>query len=80
MLVSEDNKNIFIFGHLEYDVNTLYEEYLCDKEKGLEPNFPENYARIEDKRFKQIWRSEASVFFQNWINDVYQQTLYDWVL
>ncbi|MGX6969629.1 homoserine O-succinyltransferase [Vagococcus bubulae] len=80
MLVSEDNKNIFIFGHLEYDANTLYEEYLRDKEKGLNTDFPENYAHFDDKRFKQIWRSEASLFFQNWINDVYQQTPYDWVL
>lgn len=80
ILVSEDNKNIFIFGYLEYDANTLYAEYLRDKEKGFNTNFPENYDRFDDKRFKQIWRLEASVCFQNWINDVYQQMLYDWVL
>lgn len=81
MLVSEDDKNIFIFGHLEYDANTLYDEYIRDREKQLGTKFPENYEKMtpESQYYKQTWRSEASLFYQNWLNDVYQQTPYNWV-
>jgi len=81
MLVSNDDKNIFIFGHLEYDGNTLYEEYLRDRERKLGTAFPKHYHRRDETKdeFKQVWRSEASLFYQNWLNEVYQRTPYDWV-
>lgn len=81
MFVSNDDKNVFILGHLEYDANTLYEEYLRDQEKQLGTQFPNYYEKIENtNQFKQTWRSEASLFYQNWLNLVYQITPYDWVI
>ena len=81
MLTSVDEKNIFIFGHLEYEANTLYEEYLRDRDKRLGTAFPKYYYRLDKLRdeFKQVWRSEASLFYQNWLNEVYQRTPYNWI-
>lgn len=81
IMVSEDEKNIFILGHMEYDTETLHEEYLRDQEKNLGTQLPENYyfgeATVEN--IKNTWRSEAFLLYHNWLNDVYQRTPYEWV-
>ena len=40
LLVSHDHKNSFLLGHLEYYTETLKEEYLRDKAKGLKTALP----------------------------------------
>jgi len=75
---SRDNKKIFLFGHSEYDTNTLETEYKRDLGKGLDIDAPINYYR--DAINSQIdvkWRSTANLFYYNWLNYyVYQVTPY----
>ncbi|WP_147613135.1 homoserine O-acetyltransferase MetA [Treponema pectinovorum] len=77
---SNDNRLIFMMGHLEYDTETLSKEYFRDKEKGLNIDVPLNYFPGDDpaKKPKNSWRSTAHLFFSNWLNYyVYQETPYD---
>lgn len=78
---SNDNREIFMTGHLEYDTNTLSTEYWRDRSKGLEINLPENYFPGDDPEKDPVssWRSTAHLFFSNWLNYyVYQETPFDY--
>lgn len=79
MVVSEDARNVFILGHLEYDAQTLANEYFRDKQKGLNTEIPFNYFPNNDpSQTPEItWRAHANMFYHNWLNLVYQQTPYD---
>ena len=73
-------KQIFVTGHSEYDKDTLKNEYLRDKEKGLEIDIPKNYSPNDDPTKEPIvsWRAHANLLFSNWLNYfVYQTTPYD---
>ncbi len=73
-------KQIFVTGHSEYDKDTLKNEYLRDKEKGLEIDIPKNYFPNDDPSKEPIvsWRAHANLLFSNWLNYfVYQTTPYD---
>ncbi len=77
IIKSNDNKKIFITGHLEYDTTTLAEEFWRDKNAGLDIAIPKNY--FPDNNIKKApfssWRSTAHLFYSNWLNYyVYQET------
>lgn len=76
---SVDQRDLFIFGHLEYSRHTLDLEYQRDKEKGLDVQPPENYYPADDSTSEPIvsWRSYAYILFNNWLNETYQKTSYD---
>ncbi|MFA9381466.1 MAG: homoserine O-succinyltransferase [Acetanaerobacterium sp.] len=80
-IVSADNdRQIFVTGHSEYDRMTLAEEYFRDLDKGLAVGMPENYFpdNNPDNPPPFIWRSHANLLYSNWLNYVvYQQTPYD---
>ena len=77
-IVSNHNgRQIFIFGHSEYEAGTLAEEYFRDLDKGLPIQLPCNYFPQDDPAQKpiRIWRSHAYLFYSNWLNYyVYQST------
>ena len=77
LLVSHDHKNSFLLGHLEYYTETLKEEYLRDKAKGLKTALPKNYFSDQQGTVINRWRGHASLFFSNWIHETYQRTPYD---
>ena len=56
---SLDNKHIFVFGHAEYDWDTLNREYERDVKRGLDIAVPENYFPDDDPKQRPIvrWRS-----------------------
>ena len=47
---SLDNKHIFVFGHAEYDWDTLNREYERDIKKGMDIAVPENYFPNDDPK------------------------------
>lgn len=77
---SEDSRHFFVFGHPEYDTDTLAEEYHRDVEKGLEPQLPKHYFPNDDPTQRPVsnWRATAQLLYTNWLNYyVYQATPYD---
>ncbi len=79
-IVISDDQEIFITGHMEYDVSTLANEYQRDVNKGITPAFPLNYYPGDDPRYDPVlsWRSYSTLVFTNWLNYyVYQLTPYD---
>jgi homoserine O-succinyltransferase len=77
---SKGGRKIFVTGHSEYDPKSLQNEYLRDREKGIDINVPENYY-VDNKFGNDLivkWRSHANLLFANWLNYyVYQETPYD---
>ena len=68
-----------MFGHSEYDRDTLQREYERDKNLGLDIDVPENYYPDDDPTKAPIvrWRSTGTLIFTNWLNYyVYQETPY----
>ncbi len=80
IIADGSNRQIFITGHAEYDRDTLKNEYLRDKEKGLEIEVPKNYFPYDDPSLTPLitWKGHASLMYSNWLNFcVYQETPYD---
>ena len=82
LVIDEDGKQIFVMGHPEYDRYTLHNEYMRDKNKGLDISIPVNYYPDNDdtKRPLLQWRSHGNILYSNWLNYyVYQQTPYEFI-
>ncbi len=80
IVASKDGKRIFVTGHSEYDSNTLKNEYLRDKNKGLNIEIPKNYFKDDNPKSQPIvkWKSHSNLLFNNWLNYyVYQITPYE---
>ena len=80
ILASKNLREVYSFGHLEYDRDTLAKEYQRDCLAGKNPHIPENYFRNDDPSTRPAlsWNLPAAQFFTNWINyAVYQETPYD---
>ena len=79
MLHEPKARRVYIFNHLEYDHDTLSQEYLRDKQTGKAIHVPANYYPQDqvDERPSQSWRSHAHLLFSNWINSIYQDTPYN---
>ncbi len=78
IIKSSDNKRVFVMGHMEYDRDTLKNEYERDKAKGLDIQPPVNYFKDSTHTaVKMNWTSTANLFYINWLNYyVYQVTPY----
>ncbi len=78
--MTANGRQIFISGHSEYDADTLRNEYLRDRNAGLDTPVPENYFPMDDPENPPIvrWRGHANLLYSNWLNYfVYQTTPYD---
>ena len=76
----KNGRQFFSFGHLEYDRQTLANEYFRDVNRGLNPEIPCNYFPNDDVCAvpNHSWRAHANLLFGNWLNYyVYQQTPYN---
>ena len=79
-MANKDRRQIFITGHLEYDRDTLKNEYLRDLNKGLPIEVPKHYFENDDCNTVPLvnWRESANIVFGNWLNYcVYQNTPYN---
>lgn len=76
----QESSQFFVSGHSEYDLFTLRDEYLRDKQNGLNPAIPCNYFPGDDDTARPVnhWRAHGQLLFTNWLNYyVYQTTPYD---
>lgn len=79
LVVRHDCRQIFVFGHSEYDRSTLANEYFRDLKAGKPIQLPQHYFPQDDPSQKPrfIWRGHANLLFKNWLNIVYQTTPYE---
>lgn len=80
IVANKSRRQIFITGHLEYDRDTLKNEYMRDLNKGLSIEIPKYYFENDDyNNIPQVtWRESANIVFGNWLNYcVYQNTPYN---
>ena len=68
-----------MFNHIEYDTNSLGDEYWRDRSAGKPIELPRNYFPHDDpnQQPENRWRSHAHLLFGNWINEMYQTTPYE---
>ncbi|MDY5974005.1 homoserine O-acetyltransferase MetA [Streptococcus hyovaginalis] len=79
ILASSDLREVYSFGHLEYDRETLAKEFERDQAAGKAPKLPVGYFKSDnpEEGILMRWSLAASTFFSNWINyAVYQETPY----
>ena len=77
---SVDSRRFFVFGHPEYDRDTLNSEYVRDVGRGIDPAIPINYYPDDDpeREPEARWYAHAQLLYTNWLNYyVYQTTPYD---
>ena len=79
LVEDKKHRSIYIFNHLEYDSDTLGQEYDRDMASRKDANFPENYFPNDDPTKAPLnrWRSHGFLLYGNWINEIYQTTHYD---
>lgn len=80
LALANEGKQIFVMGHPEYDRVTLHNEYIRDKEKGLNIQLPKHYYTDDDFHIRPNlqWRSHGNLLYANWLNYyVYQVTPYE---
>ncbi len=80
LVAHKNGRQFFSFGHMEYDRQTLANEYFRDLNRGLKPEIPCNYFPNDDVGAtpNHSWRAHANLLFGNWLNYyVYQQTPYN---
>ena len=73
------HRALYIFNHLEYDSDTLKQEYDRDVDSGTPINVPCNYYPEDDPAHapQNRWRSHAHLLYGNWVNEIYQSTPFD---
>ncbi|QWT17690.1 homoserine O-succinyltransferase [Collinsella sp. zg1085] len=77
---SVDSQNFFVFGHPEYDAETLRLEYERDCAHNVPVEVPKHYFPGDNPQAtpRNTWRSAAQLLYTNWLNYyVYQTTPYD---
>lgn len=79
LVQDNDNRALYLFNHLEYDSETLKEEYDRDIAAGKAIDVPANYFPDDDpaRAPANRWRSHAHLLYGNWINEIYQTTPFD---
>ena len=79
MVQCQKTQDLFVLNHLEYDAETLAAEYERDIQEGRNTALPANYYPDNNPANEPVnyWRPFAYLLMANWLNDLYQTTLYD---
>ena len=79
LLDDPGHRSLHMFNHVEYDTDTLGDEYFRDVAAGKTIALPHDYfpGNDPDRRPQNRWRSHAHLLFGNWINQIYQTTPYE---
>jgi len=65
-----------MFNHLEYDAESLRDEFLRDRQAGKPISLPANYFPDDDptRPVPNVWRSAAHLLFGNWLAEIRRMT------
>ena len=79
LIEESKNKILYMLNHIEYETNSLKDEYLRDLKNNSNTPVPYNYFAENNPNFKPInrWRGHAHLLFGNWINQIYQEAPFD---
>ncbi|MBC6438016.1 MAG: homoserine O-succinyltransferase [Rhodobacteraceae bacterium] len=79
LVEDQGHRALYIFNHLEYDSETLKQEYDRDIASATPVSVPVNYYPEDDpaRTPTNRWRSHAHLLYGNWINQIYQTTPFD---
>ncbi len=74
----EAQNALYMFDHLEYDIETLKLEYDRDINKGEPINVPANYYPGDDPTLPPLnrWRAHGHLLYGNWITEIYRTAPY----
>jgi homoserine O-succinyltransferase len=66
------NRATCMFNHLEYDTETLRDEFHRDRLAGKQPKLPANYFPDDDptRPAANVWRPWAHLLFGNWLAEI----------
>lgn len=79
LLRDEALNALYMFNHLEYDDDTLKQEYDRDIAAGEEIGVPVDYYPGDDPARPPAnrWRSHGHLLYGNWVNQIYQTSPFD---
>ena len=80
IVTNQDSRQVFSFGHWEYNIDTLHKEYERDLAENKDIQLPQNYYLGDgsQQKIRDDWKESGSLFFSNWLHDIiYQGTPYD---
>ena len=72
-LVEErSSRAVYMFNHLEYDAETLRDEFLRDRLAGKPVGIPRGYFPDDDPRRApaNVWRPYGHLLFANWLGEI----------
>ena len=72
LIEDRGNRAVYMFNHLEYDAETLREEFLRDRLAGRPVDVPSNYFPNDDaaRSPANVWRPLAYLLFSNWLDEI----------
>jgi len=72
LIEDRENRAVCMFNHLEYDAETLREEFLRDRLAGKPVGVPSNYFPDDDptRSAVNVWRPLAYLLFGNWLGEI----------
>ena len=79
MLRHGTSGDLYVLNHLEYDAQTLADEYHRDASEGLGTALPKYYFPDNDASLTPVnyWRPFAYLLASNWLNELYRDTPFD---
>lgn len=66
------NRAVYMFNHLEYDAETLRDEFCRDRLAGRPVDVPRGYFPDDDTRRApvNVWRRHGHLLFGNWLDEI----------
>lgn len=74
LIEDRGNRAVYMFNHLEYDAETLRDEFFRDQRAGKPVGIPRNYFPGDDPRRApaNVWRPYSYLLFNNWLGEIYR--------
>lgn len=69
LIINKELNSTYLTGHLEYQTETLAQEYQRDVAAKLNPPKPKNYFNTQNQPIN-TWKKTAITLYQQWINNV----------
>jgi hypothetical protein len=74
LLEDHARRAVYMFNHLEYDAETLRDEFLRDRRAGKPVEIPRDYFPSDDpgRAPVNIWRPYGHLLVANWLGEIYR--------